>query len=343
MGLQCVLECLPQPSPNCPWGRERARSYARYVSVNIGVQESVPVAFSLSLRRIRFPVKFGMGSRVSERGRCRMANDEHVVRFLGGDVNPDARQWRYDAADVVATEDTTLGPWFRISRSMWSASSVSGGNSRSRSNSNADDGASVRTCSRRPATTSTSYCSFSPIHPFSCVSFSLRDDDYGRDPSSSAVPYSTALTSGFRKLRSINGTTNVIRSVSTPLAITPRGGYGTPRKTHTEGRGRMRYELSVSRARTVSTGAGAVRRTRSVMLPSNSRSESLRPCVPMTQQIDIFGFRVGGDFNGDCSDGNCRADVDPVDGYSPSAAASRSHFAFSSRRSTSASVSESVP
>lgn len=34
-----------------------------------------------------------------------MANDEHVVRFLGGDVNADARQRRYDTADVVAAEE----------------------------------------------------------------------------------------------------------------------------------------------------------------------------------------------------------------------------------------------
>jgi len=126
----------------------------------------------------------------------------------------------------------------------------------------------------------------------SCVSFSLRDDDYGGAiPSSSAVPYSTAPDeSGFRKLRSINGTTNVIRSVSTPLAITRGVVTERPGETHTEGRGRMRYELSVSRARTVSTGAGAVRRTRSVMLPSNSRSESLRPCVPMTKKNRYLRF-----------------------------------------------------
>jgi hypothetical protein len=161
-----------------------------------------------------------------------MANDEHVVRFLGGDVNPDARQWRYDAADVVATEEhdaRTVVPY----QSLDVVGEFGLGGKLAES----FEFERRRRC-ERPYLFAKTRDDFDVVlfvltdpSLLSCVSFSLRDDDYGRDP---FVECGAVLDgpdeSGFRKLRSINGTTNVIRSVSTPLAITPRGGYGTPRR-----------------------------------------------------------------------------------------------------------------
>jgi len=148
---------------------------------------SSPSVASVPFRPDKIRTEVGFGGIEFGRNMPDGGLDEHVVRFLGGDVMNTTpalvnRRGVTTRPTLSLPRNTTLGPWFRISRSMWSASSVWGELAESFR-------FERRRWCERPYLFAKTRDDFDVVlfvltdpSLLPCVSFSLRDDDYGRDP-----------------------------------------------------------------------------------------------------------------------------------------------------------------